>query len=248
MGERCCGGEQSDTHDDQLVNMQKLSIWLREVERGHQAEINILKYILTRDRSFFDERIPGETARADIYLDPIYERVQDKQQLSEQSSTELEQPLSNQNRDLSAAEKFTASRARKPSRAGRHTSIKSSPILQTRQFKPDDVRKSRSYSWSLKRDPREEDVKRDMDLPPRNVEQCVNKAESPFGEAIVCTASSSGNTYDDLEFSTISNNGQRMMRLLTDESSEELTSPGHVHSQQTRLRERSGLTNIHYLD
>jgi len=247
MGERCCGGEQSDTHDDQLVNMQKLSNWLREVERGHQAEMNILKY-LTRDRSLFDERIPGETARAVIYLDPIYERVQDKQQLSEPSSTELERPLSNQNRDLSAPEKFTASRARKPPRGGRYTSIKTSPILQTRQFKPGDVRKSRSYSWLLKRNPREEDVKCYMDLPPRNVEQCVNKAESQFGEASVCTASSSGNTYDDLEFSTISINDQRMMRLLTDESSQELTSPGHVHSQQTRLRDRSGLTNLHYLD
>merc|ERR1719419_571079 len=119
--------------------------------------MKIIEYLLRRDGSLPDEgtpstgeegsRSPGETQKVDVLVGLVHERIHDKQP----SPSPLEPPSSNNNLDLSTAEKFAELRARKPAGAGRYSSIKTSPILQTREPKPSvEVRKSKSFPWKKK--------------------------------------------------------------------------------------------------
>jgi len=257
MSESDYDNKQQDPHE--LVDTQKLCKWMQEVRRGQQAQMNILKYLLKRDGLRLDEgtpstgeegsRSPGETPEVDILVGLVHERILDEKPLPE-SSSPLQSPSRTQNLDLSTVEKLAELRARKPAGAGRYTSIKTSPILQTKEPKPPvEVRKSRSIPWKQKRIL----VKGgELDLPPRNMDlgcrkfaaeekQCVIKAESRFGEASVYTTSSSGNIGGDLMFGNIPNNEHGMMGWLMDESSRESTirqstPPGHIKHLSTKLK------------
>jgi len=254
MSESEYDNKQPDPHDDQLVDTQKLWKWIREVRRGQQAQMNILKYLLKRDGSLLDDgaqstgeegsRSPGETAKVDLHVGLLHERILDKQRLPE-SSSPLEPPSSNQNLELSTPEKFSELRVRKPVGAGHYTSIKTSPILQTREPKPPvEVKKSKSFPWKKKRIPVQGG---DLDLPPRNMDlecrnldrdekKCVEKAESRVGEASFYTTSSIGNIGGNSVFGNIRNNELGRMGWLTDESSRESTPPGHIKPLSTRLK------------
>jgi len=252
MSQHDYDNKQSDPHDDQLFDMQKLSDLMRQVKRGQEAQMSILRYLLKRDGSLRDEgtpstgeegsrsRSPGKTVKADILVGLVL----DGHPLPDQSSSALEPPSSKQNLDLSTREKFTALRAQMAAGAGRYTSIKTSPILPTREPKsPLEVRKSKSFPWEQKQIPVEEDHKRDMDLPDQNVElggrsvagyqKRVKKAESRFGEASVFTTSSSGNISGSSVYTSIPNNG---MAWMTDESSRGSTPPGHIKPITEKLK------------
>jgi len=252
MSESDYDNKQPDPHDDRLVDTQKLWKWMREVKKGQQAQMNILKYLLKRDGLLLDDgtqstgdegsRSPGDTAKVDVHVGLVHECILDKQPLPE-SSSPLEPLSSNQNLDLSTPEKFAELRVRKPVGAGLYTSIKTSPILQTREPKPPvEVKKSKSFSWKQKRIPFRGG---DLDLPPRNMDlgcrnlagdekKCVKKAESRFGEASFYTTSSS--IGGDSVYGNIPNNELGRMGWLTDESSRELTPPGHIKPLSTRLK------------
>jgi len=242
MSESDYDNKHPDPHDDQLVDTQKLWNWMREVQRGQQAQMNILKYLLKRDGSLLDEgtqstgeegsRSPGETPKVDLFVGLAHERILDKQPLPE-SSRPLKPPSSNQNLDLLTPE------------TGRCLSIKTSPILQTEEPKaPVKVKKSKSFLCKQKRI----QVRGgDLDLPPRNVDlgcrnlaqdqiKCVTKAESHFGEASFYMTSSSGNFGGDSVFENIPNIEHESMGWLSDESSRESTPPGHIKPLSTRLK------------
>jgi len=257
MSQHDYDNKQSDPHDDQLFDMQKLSDLMRQVQRGQEAQMNILRYLLKRDGSLLDEgtpsigeegsrsRSPGKTVKADILVGLVL----DKQPLPDQSSNPLEPPSINQNLDLSTREKFTALRGQMAAGAGRYTSIKTSPILQTREPKPPvEVRKSKSFPLEQNQIPVEEDHKCDVDLPYQNVDlggvagyqKRVKKAESRFGEASVFTTSSSGNISGSSVYTINSNNGHERMGWMTDESSRESMQPGYPITEKLKKLEWNG--------
>jgi len=255
MSQHDYDNKQSDPHDGQIFDMQKLSELMRQVKRGQEAQMNILRYLLKKDGSLLDEgtpstgeegsrsRSPLETIKADIHVGLVL----DRHPLPDQSSSPIEPASSNQNLDLSTREKFTGLRAQMAAGGGRYSSIKTSPILPTRVPKsPVEVRKSKSFPLEQKQIPVEEDHKRDVDLPDQNVDiggwsgagyqKRVKKAESRFGEASVFTTSSSGWSSGNSVYTMIPNNGHEIMGLMSDVSSCESTQPGYIQPITEKLK------------
>jgi len=249
MSESDYDNKQPDPNE--LVETQKLWKWMREIKRGQEAQMKIIKYLLRRDGLLVDEGTPstgeegsrssGETRKVDVLVGLVHECILDKQPLP----SPLEPPSSNNNLDLSTAEKFAELRARKAAGAGRYSSIQTSPSLQTREPKPAaEVRKSKSFPWKQKRIPVRGG---ELDLPPRDMElgcsnaageekKCVIKSESRFGEASVYTTSSSGMINGDLVIGNIPSNEHERMGWLSEESSRDSTPPGHIRPLSTRLK------------
>jgi len=140
--------KQSKQHDDQ----QMLMNCLRDLKRGQQAVINILDFLIKSDGSFIDDWTspsggppPDDTARANILLAPIHDRVPDNQLPPEQSSESLKL-LNCPTLDSVAPDNSTASRTRKPSGTGRpkrksKQSLLCKPILNLRH---EDVKQGES--------------------------------------------------------------------------------------------------------
>lgn len=110
---------------DQLTK-QMLRESLREVEKGQQAVIKILEFLLNRNGSLIDDwrsssggsRTPNDTARAEILLAHIREQIPDKQPSPEQSSQSCIS-LKDLSPDPLSPEKSIASPTRKSLGTGR---------------------------------------------------------------------------------------------------------------------------------
>jgi len=109
-----------DNEERDQLTKQMLRKSLREVEKGQQAVIKILEFLLNRNGSLIDDwrsssggsRTPNDTARVNIHLDQFLEQIPDEQPSPEQSLNDLSlDPLS--------PEKSIASRTRKSSVTGR---------------------------------------------------------------------------------------------------------------------------------
>jgi len=112
--------KQSKQHDDQL-NKQMLLNCLRDIKRGQEAVMTILEFLLKRDGLLIDDctstsegsRSP-DTARADLLLAHIHDRVPDIKLPPETSSNSLIL-LNSPTLDPLAPEESTVSPTRKPS-------------------------------------------------------------------------------------------------------------------------------------
>jgi len=115
--------KQSKQHDDQL-NKQMLLNCLRDIKRGQEAVMTILEFLLKRDGLLIDDctstsegsRSP-DTARADLLLAHIHDRVPDIQLPPEPSSNSLI-PFNSQTLDPLAPEVLTMLPTRKSSGNG----------------------------------------------------------------------------------------------------------------------------------
>jgi len=115
-----------DNEERDQLTKQMLRKSLREVEKGQQAVIKILEFLLNRNGSLIDDcrsssggsRTPTDTARADILLAQIPDQIPDKQPSPEQSSQSC-MSSKDLSHDPPSPEKSIASRPRKSSVTGR---------------------------------------------------------------------------------------------------------------------------------
>jgi len=151
MSECDYDNKQSGSKDEQCDNMLVLD-WLRDVQKGQEAQMNILKYLLKRDGQLFDGGKPRFCDRRTRETSLNLGHIHDKQRLTENA---LE--LSN-NHDLSTSPKFEASQARN-----------SCPVVGTAKIKIPEVKKSKSTSLPVNLTPVQEEAKSDVHLSPRIV-------------------------------------------------------------------------------
>jgi len=153
MSECDYDNKQSGSKDEQCDNMLVLD-WLRDVQKGQEAQMNILKYLLKRDGQLFDGGKPCFCDRRTREVSLNLGHILDQQRLTENA---LE--LSNyQSHDLSTSRKFEASKARN-----------SCPVVGTAKVKPPEVKKSKSSSYAVNLTPVQEEAKSDVHLSPRIV-------------------------------------------------------------------------------
>jgi len=115
-----------DNEERDQLTKQMLRKSLREVEKGQQAVIKILEFLLNRNGLLIDDwrsssggsPTPNGTARADILLAQIPDQIPDKQPSPEQSSQSCIS-LKDLSPDPPSPEKSIASRTRKSSVTGR---------------------------------------------------------------------------------------------------------------------------------
>jgi len=152
--------KQSKQHDDQL-NKQMLLNCLRDIKRGQEAVMTILEFLLKRDGLLIDDctstsegsRSP-DTARADLLLAHIHDRVPDIQLPPEPSSNSLillnSPPLA-----PLAPEDSTVSPTRKPSENGPKRNSKQSLLwkptlnLKAEEVKQGEVKQGESSHGTL---------------------------------------------------------------------------------------------------